>query len=197
MAADFLKLVKNQIRHWYLLLIVGIILIGMGIYTFSSPLTSYLALSFLFSVSFLASGISEIVFAIANRKEITNWWWTLIFGIITAAVGVMLITSPAISMTTLAFYIGITILFRSIGAISLAWDLKSYGVSDWQGLMFIGILSLLFSFILLWNPLFAGMSLVFWTATAFIMAGIFSIYFSLKLRKLHRLPRKIAKSLQG
>jgi hypothetical protein len=36
----------------------------------------------------------------------------------------------------------------------------------------------------LWDPAFAGLSLVVWTAIALITAGIYSIYFSILLKKL-------------
>ena len=81
--SNFFKTVKNTVKYWYIPLIIGLTFIGTGIYTLVSPLESYVALSIIFSLSFLFSGLAEMVFSVANRDEIDNWGWTLAFGILT------------------------------------------------------------------------------------------------------------------
>jgi uncharacterized membrane protein HdeD (DUF308 family) len=191
-----LKTVRNSVKNWYIVLIVGLIFLGAGIYCFVSPEASFLALALFFGWSFLISGAIEIVFSISNRDELENWGWTLIFGVITFLVGLLLLARPEITMLTLAFSLGFLVLFRSIGAISFALDLKGYeDNSGWGTMLVFGILGILFSFLLLWNPGFAGMTIVFWIGLALVTAGIFSIYLSLKLRKLKGLPQKISSEL--
>lgn len=185
------KRVKNAIDYWYILLIIGLLFFGIGIWSFVTPLQTYLSLAFVFSISFLISGFCEIVFSISNRKKIDNWGWTLISGIIGFVVGILLISNPLISITLLPLYVGFVILFRSFTAIGIALDLKSYAVEDWKNLLALGILGAIFAFILLWNPVFAGLSLAYWIAFAFIAIGIFYIYFSFKLKKIHDIPEKI------
>ena len=75
-------------------------------------------------------------------------------------------------------------------------ELKKYGVLDWGNLLAIGILGLIFSFILLWNPLFAGFTIVFWTGLALITIGGYGIYFSLTLKKLHKLGKGIKEEIE-
>ncbi|MEH0156880.1 DUF308 domain-containing protein [Limibacter armeniacum] len=196
MPNPFFKAVRKTVKYWYVPLIVGIIFIAAGIWTFTSQLEAYLALALIFSLSFIFSGVSEIVFSIANRTHLENWGWMLCFGIFTLIIGLLLLLNPEISMTTLPFYVGFVVLFRSIGAVSTALDLKNYGVLDWGNLLGVGILGIIFSFILLWNPLFAGLTIVFWTALALTVTGCFSIYFSFKLKKLHDLPNKVPEDLK-
>jgi len=193
---NFLKTVRNSIKYWYLPLIVGLLFIALGIYVFMSPLESYVTLSLVFSISFVISGLMEIYFSISNRDEIDNWGWNLVFGMLTLAVGVLLLMHPGISLTILPFYIGFLLMFRSIMAMGYALDLKNYGVLDWGNLMIMAILGLIFSFILVWNPLFAGMTVVVWTALALIAVGIYNIYASIKLKKLKNMPKKISKELK-
>lgn len=186
MTSQFIKNIKESVKHWYIPLLVGIILIGTGIWTFFSPLDSYLALSIFFSISFLVSGILELFFAVANRKEMDNWGWSLILGILTALVGIMLLARPEISVLTLPLYVGFVIMLRSFGAMAIAMDLKNYGVMEWGTLMVIGVLGLIFSFILIWNPVFAGMTIVFWTGLALLASGVFHVYAAFKMRNLHK-----------
>lgn len=126
--SNFFKTVRNSIKYWYVSLLVGILFLIVEIYTFVTPLESYVALSVLFSVSFLASGVAEIIFSISNKNEIEGWGWNLAFGILTLITGVLLLMNPAISITTLPFYIGFLLMFRSIMGISYAIELKNYGV---------------------------------------------------------------------
>ncbi len=196
MKNQFIKNVKDSVKHWYLLLIVGIVLIGVGIWTFISPVASYLALSILFSITFLGSGSIEVVFAITNRKKLDNWGWTLAFGILNAVVGVILLTNPEISMITLPLYVGFVIMFRSLGAMGIALDLKNYGNLEWGTLMITGVLGLIFSFVLLWNPLFAGISIVVWTGLALIASGIFNVYLSIKMKGLHKNWDKVSEDVK-
>jgi uncharacterized membrane protein HdeD (DUF308 family) len=193
----FMKSVERSVKHWYLHLIVGIIFIGAGIMVFRTPVESYLTLSIIFSVLFLLSGLLEIVFSIANRKELEGWGWNLALGIVTLLVGIMLVGNPAISMVTLPFFVGFVVLFRSIMAISTSLELRNYYIMDWGYLFGLGILGTIFSFMLLFNPSFAGLSLVIWTGLALVLIGIFSIYLSLKLKKLKDIPKTISAELKS
>ncbi len=193
---DFLKTITNAVKHWYIPLLVGILFAGVGIYTLLSPLEAYLTLSILFSLSFLFSGLSEIIFSVSNRKEIDNWGWTLTFGIVTALFGLLLLIKPHISVTTLPFYVGVVVLFRSITGIAYALDLKKYGLLEWGSLMIVAVLGMLLSFILIWNPVFAGLTIVMWTGLALILGGIYSIYLSFKLKKLNSMSKKVPQELK-
>ncbi|PHN07036.1 HdeD family acid-resistance protein [Flavilitoribacter nigricans] len=186
MTKRIFKTIDRAIKYWYVPLIVGLLLLVTGIWTLFSFEESFLALSLLFSISFLVSGLMDVYFAISHRHELDNWGWSLVLGIFTAIIGFVLLTRPELSMITLPLYVGFGVLFRSIMAIGWALELKNYGVLDWGNLMIIGTLGALFSFILLWNPLFAGMTIVFWTAMALIITGGFNIYLAGKLRSLHR-----------
>lgn len=196
METIILKSIRNAIKHWYIPLLVGLFFVIVSIVTFTSPASSLLALGVLFSLSFLFGGIAEIVFSVSNKDQLENWGWSLAFGIITFIVGILLLINPALSMTTLAFYIGFVVLFRSIAAISFALDLKRYGSKEWGGMLAFGILGALFSFILIWNPAFAGMSIVILVALSFLFTGLFSIYFAFQLRKLHKHSKELSVKLR-
>jgi|SRR5690625_1182869 len=192
----FFNSIRKAIKHWYLPLLVGLFFIVVSIIVFTSPMTSFVALALLFSISFLLSGIAEMIFALTNKDQLRNWGWALGFGIITTLVGVLLILDTELSMSVLAFYIGFLILFRSIASISFAVDIKRYGGRQWGSLMVFGILGAIFAFILLWNPVFAGLSIVIFTGLSIFFSGLFNIYFALQLRKIHRHAKKLSPRLK-
>lgn len=182
------KKIEKAIKRWYLMLIVGIVFVILGIWTLATPVDAYAALSIVFAVGFLINGITEVVFAMDNKHQ--NWGWSLTLGILSIVVGLLLLLNPAVSMATLPFYVGFTLLFRSISGMITAYDMKQYGILDWGTLMVTAVLGLIFSFILLWNPLFAGINVVVWTGVTFIVLGGYTIYFSFKLRKLNKLMKE-------
>lgn len=192
----FLKSVKDVIKHWYIPLLVGLFFIVVSIVAFTSPVGSLLTLSLLFALSFIFGGLSEALFSIINRKRLDNWGWSLAFGIVTFIVGILLFSNPGLSVATLAFYIGFLILFRSISAIGFAMDIKKYGSKNWVGLLILGILGAIFSVVLIWNPVFAGLSVVMLIALSFLTAGLFSIFLAFQLRKLHQSSKELSVELQ-
>ena len=196
MSQNYFQIISSSVKHWYLPLIAGLIFIGVGIFSFMQPAESYVALAIVFSLAFLFHGIADIAFAITNREHMQGWGWDLAMGILTTLVGILLIANPVISMLTLPFYVGFVVMFRSVAAIGTSLELKKYYIQDWGYLLAIGILGVIFSFILLFDPGFAGMSIVVWTGLAFIVIGAFSIFLSLKLKKLHDIPKNISKEVR-
>ncbi len=191
-----LKTAQNAVKNWFLLLIAGILFVALGIYCFTQPVESYMALSVVFSVSFIVIGIAEIVFSISNSETLKNWGWMLFFGIASLVVGVLLVQNPDTSVYLMPFYIGFLLMFRSIGGISYALDMKDYGILDWGNVMLISVLALILSFVMLWNPDFAGGTIVFWTALSLIMIGALVIYISFQLKKIKDVPQTIDKKLK-
>lgn len=182
----FLKQIRQSVKHWYIHLIIGLIFIATGIWAFTSPIQSYVALSIVFSISFLVSGIMEILFAISNKQVLENWGWTLALGIFTALIGVMLIANPAISAVTLPLYVGFMLMLHSFWAIGSAFDLKDYGVNGWGVSLFIGILGVLFASLLIVRPAIGGLTIVIMTGMALIASGAFNLFLSIKMRKIHK-----------
>lgn len=191
MKSIFLKTVKNAIKHWYLPLVAGLALIIAGIWVLSDPEYSYVWCAYIFSLSFVVTGLIDVVFALVNKNTLDNWVWKLVFGLLTLAIGVVLMNDAEISLITLPFYAAFVILLRSFRAIVISLDLKRLGLSDWGNLMVIGVLGTITGFILLFHPILAGLTVVMWAGIGLIIVGLFSAYFSLKLRKLNTIGKEL------
>ncbi|PZX52547.1 HdeD family acid-resistance protein [Algoriphagus chordae] len=190
-----LKSIKKALSHWYLITIIGVIFVLLGIWVFRTPLASYLVLATFFSISFLLSGIAEISFALGNKDTIDNWGWFLASGIFSALIGVLLLSNPALSMATLPLYVGFGIMFRAIAGVSFAFSLKDHG-DEYQSMLWMSILGVVLAFLLIWNPAVIGLTLVTMTALTFIFIGAGVIWFSLKLKKLHKVSGNIKETIE-
>src|SRR5690242_3297721 len=103
-------IVKSNTIHWWIFLLRGLLFILLGIYMLSSPLRSYMALSFLFGLIIILAGIAELVHAFANR-HVKSWIWHLLVGIIDLVLGFILVSHLAVTMSILPFIVGIWFLF--------------------------------------------------------------------------------------
>ena len=191
------NIISGSLKHWYIPLVTGIIFILLGIYIFTVPLETYLTLSYLFSISFIVSGVLEILFSIQNRSLLSGWGWYLTSGLLTFGIGIYLIANPEISIATLPFVAGFTLLFRSAYGLGFSFDLKEYGVIEWGNIAILSVIGIIVSFLLLFNPLFTGVSLIVITGLAFITTGTVAILLSFRLKKLKDLPQKISANIKA
>lgn len=144
----------------------------VGIWLFFVPLEGYVALTFLFSAGFLISGAATIYFTIVNRHFIPAWGWNMVSGILMFALGLVLLFNPGFSADILAFYVAFALLFSGVNIIGYSFSLKHLGDSSWGWNLFFGILVILFSIFLLFNPIFSAFTLVVWSAICFLVLGI-------------------------
>nr|WP_115958545.1 DUF308 domain-containing protein [Chryseobacterium flavum]REC67584.1 HdeD family acid-resistance protein [Chryseobacterium flavum] len=194
---NLFETLTHTVKHWYIPLLFGILFLIFGIYVFSVPLTTYVTLSIFFSVSFLFSGITEIFFSLQNSKSLQGWGWFLVSGLLTTAIGIYLIANPQISMTVLPFVIGFTLLFRSFQLLGFAFDMKSMRIMSWGNIALASVGGIIFSLLLIFNPVFTGISLVTLTGVSFIFMGIASIMLALDLRKVKKIPGKVSQELKN
>ncbi|MCW5921568.1 MAG: DUF308 domain-containing protein [Saprospiraceae bacterium] len=183
---SFINQSAYAVRHWWASMLLGILFIVTGFLVLRTPVESYMALAMLFSVAFVANGILEIYMAVSERKETRGWGWILAGGIIDLLIGIMLVSNPLLSMTVLPFVVGFGLMFRSMMAIGVSINLQILAVKNWGWLLFFGIAGLLFSFFLLRYPVYAGLTVVVWTAMAFFSIGIFRIWLAFQLRQLKK-----------
>jgi uncharacterized membrane protein HdeD (DUF308 family) len=173
----------NTAKSWYLFLVFGILFILMGIWVLVTPVSSFIALSIFFALTFLVVGILEIIYAISNGKAIDHWGWNLAGGILDLILGVILVSHPHLSMIFLIFYIGFALFFRSVMTIGSAIHLNKQDIRNWGWVLVIGILGLIFSFLLLWNPALTGLAIVIYLGVAFIFIGISQLILSFRLKQ--------------
>ncbi|MBB3699758.1 DUF308 domain-containing protein [Flammeovirga yaeyamensis] len=181
---------QKSLKHWWLLLVSGFLLVAAGVFTFTYPIESYIALSIVFSITFIVTGLSDITFSIINRKTVKGWGWSVFWGLINVLLGAFLIKNPAISMQTLPMYVGFTLMIRAIGAISFSQILKSFGLITRDPLFYVGVVGLILSMILIWNPVWAGFTIISLTGAVFIFLGVYQIAVSLKLKQARKILKE-------
>ena len=177
---------EHAVKNWWLSLILGILYIIVALCLLFAPGSSYIALSVIFSISMLISGIIEIIFSISNRRSISSWGWYLAGGIIDLILGIYLVAYPLLSMEVIPFIVAFWMMFRGFSATGYSMDLKRYGTRDWGWYMAFGILAILCSLLILWQPAVGALYAVYMISFTFLIIGLFRFMLAFELKNLHK-----------
>ena len=121
------------VKNWWMSLLLGLLYIAVALCLLFAPVSSYVALSVIFSISILVSGILEIFFAAGNKRTISSWGWYLAGGIIDLLIGIYLVFYPLVSMELIPFIVAFWLMFRGFTLCGYSTDLKRYGTKDSSG----------------------------------------------------------------
>ena len=100
------------VKNWWMSLLLGLLYIAVALCLLFAPVSSYVALSVIFSISILVSGILEVFFAAGNKKTISSWGWYLAGGIIDLLIGIYLVFYPLVSMELIPFIVAFRLQVR-------------------------------------------------------------------------------------
>lgn len=178
---------RRAVKNWWLLLLLGIAVFVVGIFIFTYPGLSYVAMSITFAILILVSGVINIALAASNTNAAIGRGWLWAGGIIEVLLGLILMLYPAMSAATLPVFLGFWLLLRSFGMIGSGSDLMSMKVPGGGWAVFVGVLLLICSVMILAQPLLFGIeAVVIWVGVSFLVAGISMAVFSFQLKGLHK-----------
>ncbi len=168
--------VDRSLRKWWVFVLRGVLFILAGVYMLASPKGSFLTLSFLFGLLILFAGIAELFHAYQDNRP-GNRRWHLIIGLAEVILGMVLMNHLTASMDIMRIIVGLYILFRGLWMVFFAW------ISDrsWW-LIAGGVLVVVFAGIVLFNPVVGAMTIIVWTALAFIMIGLLNLFLGLRIK---------------
>lgn len=172
---------QRKNKYWWLTLLIGILSIICGIWVFRNPVESYFALAVYFCIMFIFYGIAEIVNAFSNQRY-RNWGWGLAMGIIDLIIGFLLLANLEWAIDILPYAVGFILMFLGIDFIGWSTQLQGLRVRNWGWVLVGGILTLIFSFLIIFHPLFGVFNIIVWTGLAFIFGGLSAVFFSFALR---------------
>lgn len=134
---NYLRDIDEARRNWGWFLALGVLLIvlGIGVISFSTAATIFSVI--IFGVFLLAAGVVEIIQTFLARKW-SAFFLSLLLGILYLATGFLCVSKPAVSAITLTFWIAIFLfiagLFRMISSLLLRFD-------QWGWVFFNGLVT--------------------------------------------------------
>jgi uncharacterized membrane protein HdeD (DUF308 family) len=180
-------LLETLKRHWWIPVIRGVAAIIFGILAFVYPGLTVAILVIFFGAWILVDGIFRVIGAIGGRATDPEWGWHLVIGLLGIMIGFLTFHWPGMTALALVIYIAAWALMIGATEIAVAIKLRREIKGEWF-LILMGLLSILFAFMLLWNPIPGALALV-WLIGAYAIAfGILGVIFGFRLRGLATLP---------
>jgi uncharacterized membrane protein HdeD (DUF308 family) len=136
-------------KKWWLILIQGILLIILSIYIFNNPVTVLAGISIWFGILVFAAGVLGIIaFFTADKAEKENT--SLLWSIVTAAVGFFMLMNLIATMKTMTVIFGLWMLVTGFHLIQSGWSLRKDNSLGWL-MVVAGLLSAIVALMIIFN----------------------------------------------
>jgi uncharacterized membrane protein HdeD (DUF308 family) len=176
---------KSKPRPWGFLLIQGIAMVFLGAILLWAPakdkIETYLLLVNLLGIYWIISGVLDLVHMFTDH---TGWGWKLFMGLISIAAGFYIVSYPVAAAVALprVFVLVLGIWGVMQGTIALIMAFKGGG---W-GLVALGVIGIIFGFILIadYMSLGSGLAMIWVAAIWALVGGFFVIIRAFQQRKL-------------
>ena len=176
----------RAIKHWWLLLLAGILCMALGIVVFVFPLERYVTLSILFGVLLLLIGAAQLIISATSGNYLMMRGYLIVGGIIDLLIGIFLCINPGITLVALPIIMGISLMYNSFLVIAFGGDLDTFRISGGAWMTVGGILMLVLSILVLLNPLSFGIEMVVVLAgIGLLMFGIMLCSVAMRVKSIH------------
>ena len=117
---------KDSGKPMWQIVLIGVIGIAAGIFTFVQPEVTAVALLILIGAWAIVHGVFEIAAAIRLRKEIKNEWLLIASGVISVLFGALMIANPGAGAMALLWVIGVFAVAYGAPLVILSFKLKQH-----------------------------------------------------------------------
>lgn len=185
MRDELLETVQSAVKNWWLSLVLGILFTITGVWMLFYPVISYVAIVWFFKFFMLVSGVLEIAYALSNT-HMRGWGWYLTAGIVDIVLALYLFAVPGLGEAVIPFIIAFWLMFRGFSSIGFSTDMNQLGVRGWGWYLVLGILAIICSMLIIWQPLAGAKAAIYMVSFAFIFVGLFRIMLAFGMKNVHK-----------
>ena len=156
---------RGVTRAWWLFLLLGVLWILFGMFVLSYNVGSLLALAIFAGVTFIMTGINQIL--AAGRVE--GWGWLyLLGGVLSIIAGIIAFVWPGKTLLVLSVILAWFLVFK--GIVDIVAALSAHGRPYWWLGLILGVLELLLG---IWAAGYPGRSLFVFVN----VVGVYAIFY--------------------
>jgi uncharacterized membrane protein HdeD (DUF308 family) len=177
-------------RKWGWVVARGVAGILFGLIALARPAATWFTLIILFAVFAFFEGIANVISAAVGGREGEPRWGTLLVeGLLSIAVAVLAVLSPARMSLALVWVIGFWAIIAGGFRIASAIRLRKIIDHEWaMGLA--GAASIALGLILLFRPMAGALGLIWWLGAYAIIFGVSMLVVGFRLRHLEKLHER-------
>ena len=165
-------------KNWYMVFISGIIMILLTLLIFSNPADALLTYALYIGLGMGLAGLFKIIQGFQAKGVVDGWGWIVFDGLMSLIVGFVLVAHPVLTAAMLPFIFGFWAAFYGFYLV-----IDSFSGTGSMGMKLLGgILTVIFGFGIMFNPLFMGMSIAIWVAIILLIVGVVTVIGSFSLK---------------
>lgn len=169
-------------KYWWSFLIRGILATLFGIIAVTVPGLTLRAMTILLAVFLVVDGVFSFTASFRGRQLGPRWGFLLFEGVAGMVLGLLTFVWPGITAMVIVFIIGFWAFITGVFELLAAIKLRNEIAGEWL-LGLGGILSIIFSLLLLANPGIGGVAIIWMIGLYAILFGISMIFLGLRLRR--------------
>lgn len=169
----FSALIEAASRHWWLVVLRGVIAVLFGVLAWVWPGITLLALVIMWGIYSIADGVLSFVTAFRWRDSGKPLWPLIVIGIAGIAAGVVAFAWPQITALVLLMFIAAWAIVMGIFQIVTAIRIRKEIDNEWL-LGLSGLVSVIFGVLMIASP-GAGAVAVIW------IIGLYAVFFGVLL----------------
>jgi uncharacterized membrane protein HdeD (DUF308 family) len=176
-------MLEQLIRHWWVLMLRGILAILFAVIAFSWPGITLTALVWTWGAYALVDGIFTLLAAVRAAEQHQRWGMLVLEGICGIAAGIIAFTWTGITALVMVYLVAAWAIVTGIIEVAVAVRLRQMIEGEWL-LGQAGVLSVLLGVLLMARP-GAGLLAWVWIIGAYaLLFGVVLVALSLRLRAL-------------
>jgi uncharacterized membrane protein HdeD (DUF308 family) len=168
-------------KKWWVLLVRGILLILIGIFTFISPVT----FAIFVGAYMLVDGMAMLISGLGDQPPGQSRWPLIIVGVLSLLAGLLLLFNPQLGLLTLTYVIAAWAIVIGILEIISAIRLREEIDNEWW-LILTGILAVIFGVLVFFGGesgiIAGGLAITTIFGIFAILVGILSIVLAFRVR---------------
>lgn len=160
-------------RNGYI--VMAVVFCALGIFLMAVPEKAVKIICVLAGILFIADGIIKIIGYFSRDFYCLAFQFDLAFGVLLAAVGIIIIVRRNVVVNLIFGIFGLLILADALFKIQMSIDAKKFGLNLWWRILLVAILTGVLGFLLLIRPFEAAEIMMILVGVSVLFEGILNL----------------------
>ncbi|GAA5131607.1 HdeD family acid-resistance protein [Alloalcanivorax gelatiniphagus] len=170
-------------RHWWLLVLYGVVGVLVGVYAVAYPLDAAVALAWAIGVMALAEGVMGLAALLANGVP-AGRGWVLLYALVSLLFGLLAVINPMATAGALLLVMACWFVIAGVFRLLFALSIRRHVRGEWV-IALSGLLGILLGTFFLAEPLAGLVVATVWFGAGALIYGVLQIAAGLRLKRLH------------
>lgn len=170
-------------RHWWVLVLQGVLGIVFGILAILFPGLALVTLAYLFAFWAIVAGLSSLSQGFRMAEQRGRSWPFAVMGVLGIVAGLLAALIPGVTILGLVLLLGAWLVSQGVMMIYTAWRIRREVTGEWI-LALIGIVQTAVGLVVLFMPVIGAVLTVTLIAVWSIVGGIAALSLGWRLRRV-------------